>query len=80
MGWSLYRVLAAGKAADLVELLGLGVVARDTFRDTKQRSIELLDGELPASAGPCTVFIDPLGRPLAPVSVAGVRRRDRRRF
>jgi hypothetical protein len=42
-------------------------------------SIELLEGEMPASAGPCTLFIDPLGRPLSPVSVAGVRRRDRRR-
>ena len=42
-------------------------------------SIEVLDGEMPASAGPCTLFIDPLGRPLSPVSVAGVRRRDRRR-
>jgi hypothetical protein len=42
-------------------------------------SIEVLEGEMPASAGPCTLFIDPLGRPLSPVSVAGVRRRDRRR-
>jgi len=42
-------------------------------------SVELLDGEMPASAGPCTLFIDPIGRPLSPVSIAGVRRRDRRR-
>jgi hypothetical protein len=42
-------------------------------------AIEVLDGDMPASAGPCTLFIDPLGRPLSPVSVAGVRRRDRRR-
>jgi hypothetical protein len=42
-------------------------------------SIEVLEGEMPASAGPCTLFIDPLGRPLSPVSVAGVRRRGRRR-
>jgi hypothetical protein len=42
-------------------------------------SVEVLDGEMPASAGPCTLFIDPLGRPLSPVSIAGVRRRGRRR-
>lgn len=33
----------------------------------------------PATAGPCVLFIDPLGRPLSPVSVVGVRRRDMRR-
>jgi hypothetical protein len=42
-------------------------------------SVEVLDGAIPASAGPCTLFIDPIGRPLSPVSIAGVRRRDRRR-
>ena len=42
-------------------------------------SVEVLDGEMPAAAGPCTLFIDPLGRPLSPGSVAGVRRRERRR-
>jgi hypothetical protein len=43
-------------------------------------SVEVLDGEMPANAGPCTLFIDPLGRPLSPGSVAGVRRRERRRM
>ena len=42
-------------------------------------SVEVLEGQMPTSAGPCTLFIDPLGRPLSPVSVAGVRRRERRR-
>jgi hypothetical protein len=42
-------------------------------------SVELLEGQMPTSAGPCTLFIDPLGRPLSPGSVAGVRRRERRR-
>jgi hypothetical protein len=41
--------------------------------------IEVLQGTPPAKAGPCVLFIDPLGRPLSPVSVAGVRRRDMRR-
>ena len=41
--------------------------------------IQTLQDAPPAEAGPCVLFIDPLGRPLSPVSVAGVRRRDDRR-
>jgi hypothetical protein len=47
--------------------------------DVLSYSIELLEGAIPASGGPCSLFIDPLGRPLSPVSLAGMRRRDRRR-
>jgi len=43
-------------------------------------SIDVLEGAVPASAGPVTLFIDPFGRPLSPVSVCGVRRRERRRM
>ena len=42
-------------------------------------SIELLDGALPPESGAVTLFIDPLGRPLSPVSLAGMNRRGRRR-
>ena len=42
-------------------------------------SIEVIEGKVPAHTGPVTLFIDPLGRPLSPGSVAGVRRRERRR-
>ncbi len=41
--------------------------------------VDVLDGELPANGGPSSLFIDVIGRPLSPVSVAGVRRRERRR-
>ncbi|HMK92014.1 MAG TPA: hypothetical protein VK576_03355 [Thermoleophilia bacterium] len=41
--------------------------------------VEVLEGSLPTSAALCTMFIDPFGRPLSPMSVAGVRRRQRRR-
>jgi len=41
---------------------------------------ETLEGTMPASAtGGVTLFIDPFGRPLSPVSAAGVHRRGRRR-
>jgi hypothetical protein len=39
----------------------------------------LLEGKLPESSGACSLFIDPLSRPVSPVSVMGVRRRQRRR-
>ena len=42
-------------------------------------SIETLDGMVPTQTGAVTLFIDPFGRPLSPVSVCGVRRRERRR-
>jgi len=48
--------------------------------DSLTYKIELLEGTLPAQAGPCSLFIDPIGRPLSPMSVAGVRRRQRRRI
>jgi hypothetical protein len=42
-------------------------------------TIDVLDGALPTTTGPCSLFIDPIGRPLSPVSVMGARRRGRRR-
>jgi hypothetical protein len=42
-------------------------------------TIDVLEGAVPANTGPVTLFIDPFGRPLSPVSVCGVRRRGRRR-
>ena len=42
-------------------------------------SIDVLEGSVPIQGGPVTLFIDPFGRPLSPVSVCGVRRRSRRR-
>jgi hypothetical protein len=40
--------------------------------------VEILDGEMPAGGGPSALFIDTIGRPLSPVSAAGMHRRDRR--
>lgn len=41
--------------------------------------VDVLEGDLPDQTGPCSLFIDPIGRPLSPVSVMGMRRRQRRR-
>ena len=41
-------------------------------------TVTILDGEMPVEGGPSALFIDTIGRPLSPVSVAGMHRRDRR--
>lgn len=41
--------------------------------------VEILEGEMPSSAVPSALFIDIVGHPLTPLSVAGVARRTRRR-
>ena len=47
--------------------------------DALSYSIKVLDGTVPDATGPCALFIDPFGRPLSPVSAAGMHRRARRR-
>ncbi len=41
--------------------------------------IGVLEQDHPITSGPCSLFIDPVGRPFSPTSVAGVHRRHRRR-
>jgi hypothetical protein len=47
--------------------------------DVLSYNIKVLDGTVPSATGPCALFIDPFGRPLSPVSAAGMHRRARRR-
>src|SRR5271165_6309687 len=35
-------------------------------------NVDVLEGEMRNATGPCSLFIDPIGRPLSPVSVCGV--------
>jgi hypothetical protein len=48
--------------------------------DSLTYGIEVLEGVVPGHASACTLFIDPLGRPFTPVSVAGMHRPERRRL
>lgn len=41
--------------------------------------VEILEGEMPAAGGPSSLFIDIVGAPMTPMSVAGVSRRTARR-
>lgn len=58
------------------------VTIRDPRADGNSLSyqVSVLDGTLPTSTGPVALFIDPFGRPLSPVSAAGMHRRERRRM
>ena len=47
--------------------------------DTLSYAIAVLKGAVASQAGPVTLFIDPFGMPLSPISVCGMRRRERRR-
>ena len=56
------------------------VVLRDPALDADGFSyqVDILDGEMSASGGASSLFIDVIGRPLTPLSIAGVHRRGRR--
>ena len=47
--------------------------------DQMSYNVDILDGEMPEGGGASSLFIDTIGRPLTPVSVAGCHRRGRRR-
>jgi hypothetical protein len=57
------------------------VILRDPHLNSDRLSyrVEVIENELPEASGPCSLFIDPLGRPLSPMSVMGMHRRTRRR-
>jgi hypothetical protein len=47
--------------------------------DTISYAFDTLEGSLPQKGELVSVFIDPFGRPLSPMSAAGINRRQRRR-
>jgi hypothetical protein len=68
-------VLEGGDMENMVlELRNPRLAGRDLSYEVK-----VLEGQPPASAGPASLFIDIIGRPLTPVSFAGARRRMWRR-
>jgi hypothetical protein len=73
-------VLAFGEPGRTVPLdVVVTITAPHLHADDLSYAMSVLEGDLPRTAGGCTLFIDPFGRPLSPMSVAGMRRRSRRR-
>ncbi len=68
-------ILEEGEMANVVVTMSDAVIQGDAI----SFGVDILEGELPARGGPNTLFIDVIGRPLTPLSAAGVHRRTRRR-
>ena len=60
---------------DAIVVLKDPVLASDSLTYT----VDILEGSLPPKGELVSVFIDPFGRPLSPISLAGMNRRARRR-
>ena len=69
-------LLVGDKAVDVV------VVLRNPQLKGNEMTydVRVLQGEVPAKGGPCSLFIDIIGMPLTPLSYAGVARRTTRRM
>ena len=69
-------LLGGDKAVDVV------VVLRNPQLKGNEMTydVRVLQGEVPAKGGPCSLFIDIIGMPLTPLSYAGVARRTTRRM
>jgi hypothetical protein len=68
-------ILEAGEIGNVVVTMSDAIIDGDTV----SFAVNVLEGDLPARGGPNTLFIDVIGRPLTPLSVAGMHRRTRRR-
>ncbi|MGJ8673524.1 hypothetical protein [Rubritalea sp.] len=68
-------IFSEEEPTDIVVELSNPVLAEDSLT----YDIKVLEGEIPKATGECSLFIDIIGRPLTPVSYAGVARRTARR-
>ena len=48
-------------------------------KDDLVYKIKVIEEDLSEISGSCSLFIDPIGRPVSPTSIAGIHRRQRRR-
>lgn len=70
-------IVEGGHPQDVVfEIAARPEVNGDTF---VYNDIRILEGDVVEGNGPATIFIDRVGRPMSPGSVAGVHRRTERR-
>jgi hypothetical protein len=64
---------------DVAEDVVLTLMAPELDGSTLRYSVTVLEGDEEVEGGPCSLFVDPVGMPLTPVSVAGTARRVDRR-
>ena len=83
------KLLGVGLAS-LVTPLSMRVANASASKDNSEQMVnmlfvqsahgaELANGKLRLTGGASSLFIDTVGRPMSPGSVAGVKRRERRR-
>ncbi len=65
-----------GEISDVVVVLPS---APKVTGDELDFEVRVIEGELPATGGALALFVDPIGVPVSPTSVAGVHRRHKRR-
>jgi hypothetical protein len=68
-----------GPDGEVVEAVVMLTAKPSMSEDRAIFPVELLDGDLPTAGGATILFIDPIGRPRSPTSVAGAHRRHRHR-
>ena len=64
---------------EVAEDVVLTLMAPELDGSTLRYAVTVLEGDEEVEGGPCSLFVDPVGMPLTPVSVAGVSRRTTRR-
>ena len=63
----------------LIHVVPTGYSGNGLVAELDNQGTLLLEGSLPPNGELVSLFIDPFGRPLSPVSLAGMNRRARRR-
>lgn len=68
-----------GTGGDVSDVVVVLPSAPNVKGDELDFEVRVIDGDLPNTGGPVALFVDPVGVPMSPTSVAGVHRRHRRR-
>jgi hypothetical protein len=64
---------------DVADDVVLTLMTPELDGSTLRYPVTVLEGDEEVEGGPCSLFVDPVGMPLTPVSVSGVARRTTRR-
>ena len=73
------NAVLAFATGDTTDDIVLTLLEPELDGSTLRYAVTVLEGDDSAEGGPCSLFVDPVGMPLTPVSVAGTTRRVTRR-